>query len=336
MSEEERRKREDVQGRYEKLYAEAEARSKHCQECDSRLIVLEESGKSLEYKLDHCKKELRLVKQQYEASEQQVGSLKAKVEYLDGEKTRLSEELRLASDKLSITIKAKNTADFTGEELARELTRIKEQLTTKEESLTAQRSEFERVRTRLAELERETDLGETKRKSSEKEHDIARKNLAEKVHALEDRLKTELEARGSLTAQQHLEERAHSDTKTRLLRTASELEDVKLKLQNKENELANKERSVKELVEERVKLQEQIAKAEVDKDSLRLDKEKGDELLKKLEEFYKSKLVAKKEKRMRILDAQHTVQEQFQLCYEDLHTHCAELYASLSNSVSKV
>eukprot|EP01022_Parablepharisma_sp_SALTPOND_P008029 TRINITY_DN135093_c0_g1_i1.p1 TRINITY_DN135093_c0_g1~~TRINITY_DN135093_c0_g1_i1.p1 ORF type:complete len:597 (+),score=115.03 TRINITY_DN135093_c0_g1_i1:1141-2931(+) len=336
IGEEEKRKREDVQSRYEKLYEEHITKGKKCQEMEEKYVAADQSAKNIEAKLKHCKKDLAVLKKTNGENDQEIGLLRSKVEYLSLEKDRLEKETKLTSEKLTVTLKAKNTSDSSNEELKAELDKCKQLLSAKEETVLSQRLELERSKNRLTELERENGVNETKKRAFEKETEISKRNLSEKIRVLEDRIKTEVETKESLILRCNEEEKAHSETKTILLKTASEFEDVKLRLRNLENALENKERISRELLEERTKLQNQLAKLEVEKDSLQLDKEKGEELVKKLEEFYKMKLGAKKEKKRKLKKEYKINSEQNQCIYEDLYSRCSDLYQTLTAYINKV
>ena len=146
----------------------------------------------------------------------------------------------------------------------------------------------------------------------------------------------ETDTKEHLLLQHREEEKGHAETKNILLRTASELEDIKLRIHSQDNDIATKEKLAKELLEEKIKLQTQLAKAEIDQDSIKLEKEKGEELIKKLEEFYKGKLQTKKEKKTALIGTHKLMQEQSQAAYEDLYTRCADMRVALTQYMAKV
>jgi len=292
-------------------------------------VISEQNAKNFENKLEHTKKDLESLKITNSDYEQQISTLKSKFNYEINENERLSSELKMATDKLSTILKAKNAADALNEDLKNDLEKFKGNLNSKDELVISQRMELENKKSSIIELERELDTEETKRKNIQNDFDIHKKCTAEKIRVLEDRIKSEIEAKENIIKRCTDEENMHSKTKANLLKAASDLEDIKLKLSNQENTLRIKEKTLNTVIDDKLKLQSQLAKIEVEKDAIKLEKEKAEEVCKKIEEFYKEKLAAKKKKKSEHKEKNHILEEQNCLIYEDLYTKCVDLSEKL-------
>lgn len=314
-----------MQNRCDSLYKTQTETSKKLQESESKFIVVEQSAKNLESKFDFTKKELKTVKQLYEETVQQIGGLKANLEYFKKEKERLEEELKLATNKLSLATREKGSSDSLNAEQAIEIESLKNLLNTQDATLTVDRLELEKQRSKITEQDRENKLLENKKKAADKEFEIVKKNLSDKIQALEERIKTEISAKDLWINRQSEEAKEHSSTKSQLLQATSKLEDTKLKLGYLENEVGSKEKAMKDLIEERNRLNSEIAKSEVEKDNILLEKEKADQLAKRLEEYYKEKLGKRRVKFMKKVESCKEQQERFQCAYEDLYCQAVDL-----------
>eukprot|EP00826_Nyctotherus_ovalis_P060486 TRINITY_DN8494_c0_g2_i1.p1 TRINITY_DN8494_c0_g2~~TRINITY_DN8494_c0_g2_i1.p1 ORF type:complete len:271 (+),score=70.69 TRINITY_DN8494_c0_g2_i1:250-1062(+) len=262
--------------------------------------------------------------------------LRPKVEYLQLDKVQLEQDLKAASERINVIIKAKNAVDVVNNEVKEDLEKCRDELKNQEEANAQQRLDTEYWRGKAIELERENLLSESQKSALEKESEITRNSLSEKIKMLEERVAAEMEAKDSLIAQANKEEKSHSEARNALLKVASELEDYKFKYRNTDNILQNKSKALDELLIERSNLQADLLKVESERDVMKLEVDKNAELLKRLDIFYKTKLEAKKEKVKRLKQERSLSKLQTQLAYEDLYSRCSQLYESLNEYVTKV
>jgi chromosome segregation ATPase len=245
-------------------------------------------------------------------------------------------DLKAASEKLNIAIKTKNALDIVNNELKEDLKKCKEELKAQEETNTKQRLDAEYWRGKVIELERENLLGESQKNALEKESEITKNSLNEKIKMLEERISIEIETKDSLIIQTRKEEKSHSETRNALLKVASELEDYKLRYKNTKHILESKNKALDELITERSTLQANLLKMESEKDMIKLEVDKNIELLKQLEIFYKTKLETRKAKIKGLKKVNSLNEVQAQLIQEDLYSRCAQVYNSLNEYTTRV
>lgn len=334
--EEERRKCKEVKELHDRLYQDYIAKYKKSQEVQERNIVIEQELEALSAKFKVCKEELDELRKSNREVNGEAALLRPKVECLQSDKARLEEDLKAASERIDIIIKAKNGVDVVNKELREDLEKCRDELKSQEEVNAQQRLDAEYWRGKAIELERENLLSESQKSALEKESEITRNSLNEKIKVLEERVAAEIEAKECLLAQANKEEKSHSEARNALLKVASGLEDYKLKYKNAENLLQNKSKALDELLTERSNLQADLLKVESERDVMKLEVDKNAELLKRLEIFYKTKLEARKEKIKRLKQEKSLSELQAQLAYEDLYSRCSQLYESLSEHVTKV
>lgn len=319
-----------MSGQHEELSANYTNLIKKHQELKVGSLNIEQASKKIEAKFAEYTKEIEELKTCSTNYQQEITLLKPQLEFAEMKSTRLESELKAASDNLSITIKAKNTADELNYQLRMQLSKVKSQAITKDEAIASQRQEIAEYKAKLHECEREILLHENRVKAVEKQTDLTAATLSDKIKVLEDRLKSEMGTKESLISQFNNEEKAHSETKKNCMNVEAELEECKLRLKNAENSLKSKAKALKEALDERSVLQDNISKLSAEKDLLRTEKDKANEVSKKLEEFYKEKQRLKAVKKKALKKDYELKLAQRQAMHEDLYSRCTHLY-QLSN-----
>jgi len=301
-----------------------------------KVLSLDQEQSILLSKLETVKEELDHLRERNKEVDDEAALLRPRVEYLQLDKAQMELDLKAASEKLNIAIKAKNALDIVNNELKEDLEKYREELKVQEEANTKQRFDTEYWRGKFIELERENLLGESQKSALEKESEIIKESLNEKIKMLEERVTIEIEAKNSLIIHASKEEKSHSETRNSLLKIASELENYKLRYKNAEHKLESKNKALNELLAERATLQSNLLKMENERDVIKLEVDKNVELLKRLEIFYKTKLETKKAK-IKGLKKENSLNEvQLQLIQEDLYSRCSQLYKSLNEYITKV
>jgi len=311
---------------YNKLNEEYNCLLKKHKELHINHLDVEQHSKRVETSLNKYIKEIEDLKQSNDEYRKELEISRPKLEYNTINNTRLEQELKVTSDNLSITIKAKNTTDDINYQLNLQLTELKAQVVTKDEAIATQKFEITGYKAKLYEYEREIVLYENKIEAVEKQADLTTTTLGDKIKMLESRLKHEVNTRESLIVQFNNEEKAHSETKKIYLNVASELEEYKLKVKNTENMLRSKVKILKEIINEKNNLQGTITKLETEKEALKTEKDKLIELSKKLEEFYKDKQKTKAIKKKEQIEEYELKLVQRQTMYEDIYSRCTYLY----------
>ena len=333
--ENEREKRDKLQLLHEKLFQECTEKAKKCEELEAKLITSEQTVKSAEYKFEHTKKELKTVKDQYEANEQLIGVLQAKLGYVTKDKDRAIEEVKMAINNLTIATTAKVSTDALNAELLAENEKYKTENQIDQVMISKMRVEDEAKKAKIAEFERERQLYETKKMGLEKDLELTKKTLMGNVNSLEQRLKAESDAKEAWMQRQKEEEKNHSHTRSLLLQAKSQIEDMKLKACNLESDLAAKEKIIKEMNDEKNAINSQLAKMIVEKDNAIIDKQKGEILIKQIEQKIKEKSEKRKEKKKKRLEEMRRSEERFQCTYEDLYSHSVLVFEGMNDTTNK-
>ena len=334
--EEEKKRCEEMKIRYAKLYEENKEKCNKLQEAQRQLIDSEYRIKSLDTRLAKSNEELIDIKQKNKSLEELVSTLKPKEEYLSIEKAQLHQQVKLASEKLLLIIQAKNSVDVINNELKTNIEKHKALVKDKEEVVSRLKGDVENLRDEIESMRRELLLEESRKASFVKEAEIVKEELNNRINELEEKLQIEINSKTAVILQVSSEQKMHLETKTVLLKTSSELENIRMKLCNTETTLMKKSKVVKELIREKTNLKSEIGNIEAEKEVMRLDIEKNTALLKELEEFYKAKLNKKKEKinKLKTTNELHLAQQE--LIQEDLYSRCAYLYKALNETNTKV
>jgi hypothetical protein len=316
--EEEKYNSERANVQYKEVDEKFNSLLKKYQELKLSHLDIEQHSKKVETSLDKYIKEIESLKQSNSEYKKELEMLIPKLEYNTMNNTRLEQELKVASDNLSVTIKAKNTADDINYQLSLQLTKLKTQIIEKDMKLLSIKLSYMNIR--------EIVLHENKMKAVDNQTDLIKTTLANKIKMVEERLKSEINTKESLMLQFNNEEKVHSETKKTYVNTASELEEYKLKLKNTENVLCSRVKTFKETVNEKNVLQKIITKLEAEKEVLKIEKDKTTELSKKVEEFYKDKQRAKSTKKREERKEYELKLVKRYVMYEDIYSRCVHLY----------
>ena len=101
---------------------------------------IEQTCSSTESKLEHYKKDIDELKSRNESLSNEIAILKPREEYLAGEKTRLDQEIELASEKITLILREKAEIELISQKSQAELVTYKEFLNQKDATIEEQRS----------------------------------------------------------------------------------------------------------------------------------------------------------------------------------------------------
>jgi len=326
----------DVQVRYEQMSEEFLKKCKECEKVQEKKLIIEEEKESLKLRLVHNTKDLNELKKNHESNTQELSIIKPKAEYLEREKVRLEEELKVTSEKLTIMLKAKNEAEALSDQVKNELEKCKECLKEKEKTASSQKIDLEQLMNKLSFVEQELVKEENKKEEIKKELEMVGKRLNNKIVYYEERLKLETESKNKLAVEILNVEKAHSNSKNELIRVQSEFKDIKAENESLKASFNSKDTVIKELKAINDSLIAKITSMEIKGDELRLEIGEKEELLNQLDVTYNAKLQAKKNKIEQVKQLLVLNREQYRSEYEDLYSKCYSLYQKLGEYMRKV
>lgn len=325
-----------IKERHERLAEEHKEKVKRCQELNEECLIKSEAISNAERKIEEYGKEVVGLKAKNEEYFQELILIRPKLEYLSEEAQRRGNEFKANGEQIIILTKINNDLEEAIIELKRQLGDSIASIKSKNGELIGKKAELERCELKIRSLEQEAVARENKKSAIEKEASIMKKLLQEKIEIVTGSLNAEVKARQELTLKYSNEEKAHIETKRMHSKAVTELEDTKAQLRSVKDMLMRKTYSITQLTEERNSLKSSVERAEAEKELLVLDKEKAEELIRKLEDYYKDKLAAKASKKEK-LRKEHKLQlSQAQYMCEDLHSKIMQLQESLDTSIAKV
>mmetsp|Transcript_32051 Transcript_32051/g.31349 ORF Transcript_32051/g.31349 Transcript_32051/m.31349 type:complete len:207 (+) Transcript_32051:1765-2385(+) len=194
----------------------------------------------------------------------------------------------------------------------------------KEYQLEKHKKEIEKLQKRLGDVERQNDMLEIKKRSLDKQSEIQRKQLLDKIQNLNELVSAEKDTREMWINRYEKEQKAHIATNTELLQAKGNYQDAMLKIKNMEITIESITKVREALRESNDDLQEQVANSMAKKENMERDLYTKGELLRTIEEQQRIYV-----RRMRE-EFEETQQEKAQLLcqkemeYEDLRTLAAQ------------
>jgi len=143
----------------------------------------------------------------------------------------------------------------------------------KDKNLEAKTGEVENLEKKIQDIQKANEILETKKQGIERQFELTRKQLNEKISSLNEIIDGEKETREMWVERFENESKEHNITKAQLIQIKSEFQDQMLSTKNAEIKYATAQRQTEVLQEQNKKFQttmnEYVAKAE------KLDRELG-------------------------------------------------------------
>ena len=117
-------------------------------------------------------------------------------------------------------------------ELQKQYRSIKEAFTDRDELLKTYKYKFEEEQKKLTEIERKADQLEIEKKSNEKQNEIQRKQLLDKINQQDQLIAAEKDTREIWINRYEKEQKAHIKTHTDLMKIRGEMQEMTLKYEN--------------------------------------------------------------------------------------------------------
>ena len=132
--------------------------------------------------MNSLRKEVEQLQAQLDQLTSEHASLKVHSKTLNDDNVRLRASHKTIEDNLHFANEVREQAQISLTELQRQYKTIKEAFLDKEELLNNYKRKFEEEQNKLNEIERKADTLEIEKKSLEKQNDIQRKQLLDKIN----------------------------------------------------------------------------------------------------------------------------------------------------------
>ena len=326
----------NVKEQYSRLVEDYKEESNKCRELKESYMIGKETIKNMEIKVEEYKKRVMNLANSNKKYIKELTLIKPKYEYLTEEVKRLGGEYKALSDKIIILVKANNNLEETIKKLNEQLNNSNIFIKSKNEELAAQKIELERYELKARSLEQDVIIIEGKKNATEKEAITLQALLQEKINILTESLNAETNNNQALFLRYSNEEKEHVQTKRVHSKGVAKLEDIELQLKNSKDLLQRKIDSIFELTEERNVLRSKVENIEAECKVLKVDKGKAEELIRKLEDYYKNKLLSKSNKKKRMREEHRLKLERMRHTYEDLCSRFIDSHQLLNEYINKV
>ena len=145
---------------------------------------------------------------------------------------RLSEDYKKLQINLNMSNDVREQAEDNLSELQKQYRSIKEAFTDRDELLKTYKYKFEEEQKKLTEIERKADQLEIEKKSNEKQNEIQRKQLLDKINQQDQLIAAEKDTREIWINRYEKEQKAHIKTHTDLMKIRGEMQEMTLKYEN--------------------------------------------------------------------------------------------------------
>ena len=204
------------------------------QEYKKQLVGIQEIKKDRDDRIEKLRDEFDVLSKKFEALDKEHTSLKVQYEHIKEEYEMLKLEFESVQDKLKKSNKARNEKEEILSDKLLLIVQLQDTIKERDSQLEKNRKEFEKLNKRLAEVERQNDQLEIKKKSLDKQAEIQRKQLLDKIQNLNELVSAEKDTREMWINRYEKEQKQHILTNTDLLQTKGAYQDAMLKVKNLE------------------------------------------------------------------------------------------------------
>ena len=296
------------------------------QEYKKQLVGVQEIKKDRDDRIEKLRDEFDALTKVHDALDKEHTGLRVNYEHVFEEWEMLKLEFESVSDKLKRSNKVRNEKEEVLNDKLLLIIQLQDTIKDKEYQLEKNRKEFDKFNKRLVEVERQNDQLEIKKKSVDKQWEIQRKQLLDKIQNLNELVSAEKDTREMWINRYEKEQKGHIVTNTELLTTKGQCQDAQLKIKNMEIIIESLSKSRDLTKDNNQGLQSQLAELLANKDTRERELFTKTELLKTGEE--QQKIYVKK-----LREEYHKLNEKKDyLCYckdieyEDLRSYTRSLF----------
>ena len=159
---------------YEVLFKEAQTFKR-------QIVGVDEIKKDRDQRVNALRLEIDQLQGQLDKLTTEHASLKVHSRSISEEYSRLSDDYKKLQQNLNLSDEIREKAEMSLDELQKQYNAIKEAFQDKDELLKTYKLKFEEEQKKLTEIERRADKIEIEKKSGEKQNEIQRKQLLDKI-----------------------------------------------------------------------------------------------------------------------------------------------------------
>lgn len=225
------------------LISEVNKVNMEAQESKREIIGFGEIQKEREERIDKLKAELKEYKFKFEEVDLLFGTLNIQHEKIKEQYETCKRDQDDAIEKLHLTNKVRHETELRLTEEQEKTRSLQDVLRDKDEQLHKRAQEIEDLDKRVIELERANENIEVKKAALERQYEITKKQLTEKIQSMQDVLQSEKETREMWIERYEKEQKEHVATNQKLLTERSNLKDQMLMTKNIEIKLQTTQKS---------------------------------------------------------------------------------------------
>lgn len=158
-------------------------------------------------------------------------ALKVNSKSINDDYLRLNDGYKTLNNTLTLSNKVRQQAEDNLLEVQKQYRAIKDAYTEKDAMLTTYKKKYEEEQKKLTEIERKADTLEIEKKSLEKQNDIQRKQLLDKINQQSELIAAEKDTREIWINRYEKEQKAHIRTHTDFMKLRGEMQEMTLKFE---------------------------------------------------------------------------------------------------------
>lgn len=191
-----------------------------------QLVGVQEIKRDRDDRLDKLRLELEELTERHDRLDKEHTALRVSHEHVTEEHRAMKLDYESVSEKLRLANRVRNEKEELLNEKMKALHKMSENFQEKEHQVERLKKEVDKLSKRLQDTELLNDALEIKRRSIEKQAEVQRRQLLEKVAALNDVIAAEKDTREVWINRFEKEQKAHIATSNELLHTKGVLQDA--------------------------------------------------------------------------------------------------------------
>jgi chromosome segregation ATPase len=229
------------------------------------------------------KDDLSSAKIRIDELELKLGTLQINYDKMEEQLNTTREDHEDVVDKLHKMNKARHDLEIKLQDEIERNKSLAEVVSLRDETLEKRAQEIEELDKKVIDLERNCETIEIKKQGVERQFDLAKKQLNERINNLQEVITGEKETRDMWIERYEKEQKEHTATNAQLLTARSDLKDQVLAVKNTEIKLNTANRQIQILHEQNVKFQHQVNESVAKAENLDRELHTQKEILKQME-----------------------------------------------------
>lgn len=269
------------------------------------MIGSDELAKEREDRIEKLKKEHDEMKQKLTDLEVEHGSLQINHTKVVGQYEQALKDLNSTADNLHTTNKVRHDTEIKFCEEIERVKNLQEVIKMKDETLNKRAEEIEILDRKVLDLERANETIEVKKQGIERQAELIKKQLNEKIASLNEIVAGEKETREMWIERFETEQKAHTETSNQLMQSKSDYKDQLLATKNAEIKMSTFERQCEILNKQNSELQQSINEVQAKLENTERDLNTQQEIL-RVHEKSKQEIIDKLKRDLESVDDKYT------------------------------